>query len=136
LKSIGDVAFPNDAEGAEAASTPSSSQSVRIGPSAMLTNGLVRGVTYRSPRNGQPALMQVRLWRGKGFNLRLENVSFAQQYGKAVDAVANSLGMAANDPTRVRMLEAGQAFLKHYRLVTAAVTIPDVVVSQNPNQQS
>ena len=136
LKSIGDVAFPNDAEGAEEPPMPSSGPSVRTGPSAMLASGLVRGITYRSPRNGQPALMQVRLWRGKGFNLSLENASFAQQYAKAVDAVANSLGMAANDPTRIHMLEAGQAFLKHYRLVTAAVTIPDVVFSQNPDQQS
>lgn len=136
LKSIGDVAFPNDAEGTERPSPPSCSPSARKGPSAMLVNGLVRGITYRSPRNGQPALMQVRLWRGKGFNLTLENASFAQQYAKAVDAVANSLGMAANDPARINMLETGHAFLKHYRLVTAAVTIPDVVVSQNPNQQS
>lgn len=136
LKSIADVAFPNDPEGAETPSTPSSSLPGSIGPSAMLANGLVRGITYRSARNGHPALMQVRPWRGKGFNLSLENASFAQQYAKAVDAVANSLGMEANDPTRVLMLEAGQAFLKHYRLVTAAVTIPDVVVSQTPDKQS
>jgi len=135
LKSIGDVAFPNDAEGAEEHSTPSSSPPVQNGPSAMIASGLVRGITYRSPRNGQPALLQVRLWRGKGFSLSLENASFAQQYAKAVEAVAASLGIAANDPTRVQMLESGQAFLKHYRLVTAAVTIPDVVVFQNPDQQ-
>lgn len=129
---LDDVAFPSDAGIAE---TVAKSAPTRKAPTAMQTNGLVRGVTFRSARSGQPALIQVNLWRGKGLRLSLENASFAMQYTKAVEAVADSLGMAPEDPMRAQLRETGQAFLKHYRLSTAAVTIPDVVV-QNPNQQS
>lgn len=136
VRVIADAAIPGDVEGQEALHMASGNLSSPMPPSAMLANGLVRGVTYRSAKNDQPPLIHVRLWRGKGISLSLENVSFAKQYAKAVDAVADSLGMAQDDPQRTQMRETGPAFLKHYSLTTAAVTIPDVVVVQIPNQQS
>lgn len=132
LRSIEDAAFPNDTNLEAGAGDRASLKT----PKAMTPDGLVRGVTYRSARSGQPALIHVRLWRGKGFSLSLENTSFAKQYAKAVAAVADSLGLTHDDPLRTQMQASGQAFLKHYRLATVAVTIPDVVVVQDPNQQS
>lgn len=136
LRAIDDVASPIDAEGKGAPNTASEAPSAPKAPSAMLASGLVRGVTYRSAKGGHPPVIHVRLWRGKGFTLSLENASFAKQYATAVGAVADSLGLAPDDPQRARMQESGQAFLKHYSLTTAAITIPDVVVVQIPDQQS
>lgn len=133
---IEDVATPGSVEGQEVPHMASGGLPVAMPPSAMLANGLVRGVTYRSAKKDQPPLLHVRLWRGRGLSLSLENVSFSKQYAKAVDAVADSLGIAQDDPQRTQMRETRQAFLKHYSLTTASVTIPDVVVVQITNQQS
>lgn len=131
LVSIDDVAFPDETS----SETGAGASPALKAPEAMTSNGLVRGITYRSAKQDAPAFIHVRLWRGKGFTLALENASFAKQYAKAVDAVANSRGLALDDPLRTRMHESGQAFLDHYRLATVAVTIPDVVVVKNPTQQ-
>lgn len=135
LKAIEDAAFPIDDGDAEK-SKPPNGKSKLGAPKALLPHGLVRGVTFRPARGADPALIHVRLWRGKGFSLSLENVSFAKQYAKAIDAVADSLGIAAGDPLRNRLHQTGQAFLEHYALTTVVVTIPDVVVMKNPDKQS
>jgi hypothetical protein len=128
LRIIDDVAFPVEAEGAEARMEPPGGQSGPTAPQPMLLNGLVRGVTFRPAAGDHAAHIHVRRWRGKAFSLSLENVSFAVQYEKAVRAMADSLGLANDDPSRTLMLQSGPAFLQHYGLTTAPVTIPDVVV--------
>ena len=128
LRIIDDVAFPIDAEGAEADLERPSGQFAPTPPQAMLPDGLVRGVTFRPAAGDQVAHIHVRRWRGKAVSLNLENASFAVQYEKAVQAMADSLGLAHDDPNRTLMLQSGPAFLQHYGLTTAPVTIPDVVV--------
>lgn len=135
LKTIEDAAFPINDSSTEGPKTPSDKSTLGA-PKALLPHGLVRGITYRPAQGAAPAVIHVRLWRGKGFSLSLENVSFANQYAKAVDAVADSLGIAVADPLRNRLHETGQAFLEHYELTTVVVTIPDVVVSKSPDKQS
>jgi hypothetical protein len=136
LRVIEDVAFPMEDKGATLPLGASGGHSASQAPGAMLPTGLVRGITFGRESEKQPAHIRVRLWRGKGFILSLENVSFAQQYEKAVQAVAASLGIASDDPVRAQMLESRGTFLKHYGLATVSVTIPDVVVIPKPNPQS
>lgn len=128
LRIIDDVAFPVDAEGAEALREPSGDQSRSAPPQGMLPDGLVRGVTFRPAAGDRPAHIHVRRWRGKALFLSLENTSFAMQYEKAVRAMADSLGLPHDDPSRPLMHQSGPAFLQHYGLTTVTVTIPDVVV--------
>lgn len=135
LKVINDAILPIEDGDTRKAETPTAKAKLGA-PKALLPHGLVRGVTFRPARGADPASLHVRLWRGKGFSLSLENVSFAKQYAKAVDSVADSLGIAVADPLRNRLHETGQAFLEHYELTTVVVTIPDVVVLKNPDKQS
>jgi hypothetical protein len=128
LHIVDDAAFPIDAEGTEALLEPSGGHSGSAPPKAMLPDGLVRGVTFRPAAGDQAAHIHVRRWRGKALCFSLENASFAVQYEKAVQAMADSLGLPHDDPSRALMHQSGPAFLQHYGLRTAPVTIPDVVV--------
>jgi len=128
LRIIDDVAFPIDGEGADVHMGSSGGQSGTTAPQAMLPNGLVRGVTFRPAAGDLPAHIHVRRWRRTALTLSLENTSFAVQYEKAVRAMADSLGLAQDDPSRTLMLQSGQVFLQQYGLTTVSVTIPDVVI--------
>lgn len=129
LRIIDDAVFPIDGDGAAPRLKPPAGQaSTKTTPQAILPNGLVRGVTFRPAAGDQAVSIHVRRWRGKALSLSLENASFAVQYEKAAQAMADSLGLAHDDPSRALMLQSGPAFLQHYGLTTAPVTIPDVVV--------
>lgn len=128
VRVIEDVAFPIDAEGADARLEPSGRHSGSAPPQPMLPDGLVRGVTFGPATGCQAAHIHVRRWRGKALTFSLKNTSFATQYEKAVRAMADSLGLTHDDPRQALMLQSGPAFLQHYGLTTVSVTIPDVVV--------
>lgn len=129
LRTIDDVAFPIEYGGAETHFKRSGGRSSITPPPPMLPDGLVRGVTFRPATGDQAKHIHVRRWRGNALTLSLENTSFAVQYEKATRAMADSLGLAKDDPSRTLMAESGEAFLQHYGLTAVSVTIPDVVVN-------
>jgi hypothetical protein len=94
----------------------------------MWADGRVRGITFR-PRTGvQGTAIHVRPQRGKAKTFSLERTSFSVQYKRAINCMADAIALAEDDPVRAQMLASGPAFLKHYKLATVAITIPDAVV--------
>lgn len=100
-----------------------------------MVDGRVRGVTYRSRSGDRPAHIHVRPWRAKTASFSLENTSFSAQYARAIAVMVKSLALESGDPIRVAMEQSGQAFLQHYNLNTQPVSIPDVAVVADANDQ-
>lgn len=107
---------------------------------------LLRDLIFTPRSNAKPASIRVTLRRSnkaegiksKETMFTLEKKSFAEQYSRAVAALADFRGIAADDPVRAEMEATADEFLRHFGLQTKIVTIVKVyeeVVFQTPAKQ-
>jgi hypothetical protein len=99
---------------------------------------LVRHVDFRKRCNKRPAVISVRFGAGNKalattFSVEGKN-TFASQYKRAIDAMADFHGIPADSPVRQQMEATGGDFLLHYGLMVRMVTVThEALVDAEPD---
>lgn len=102
---------------------------------------LLRALAYVPRCNAKPASIRVTLQHADKANkikaketmFSVESKPFSEQYQRAVAALADYRGIAADDPVRAKMEATSAEFLRHYNLRTKTVTYEVLVPNEQPS---
>lgn len=84
---------------------------------------LVCNIVYHKASGKRPHALGVLSRQAKATSLTLKNKDFFAQYKRAVDAIADSMGIPSESPVRSEMEATATDFLAHYGLETQPIEV-------------